>query len=88
MKTIYSLKEFYNEVMALAAQKSTDYVCVRTTMTTRSKIQFECYFDGCEKYYVGNTPGEAIKNMKDAEFPRPEKNQDDVEIEHESEPEH
>lgn len=80
MRTIYSFQEFYDDVVALAAQKERNYVSIKCQLSTFQGLEFSCYIDGYD-YFSGSTPEEAIGKLRDRMFPPdPDKNHIDIEI--------
>lgn len=70
MKTIYSLREFHNQIKELAAPKGITYVLAEIRMDDRGRLQFRCYALGYE-YYTADTPQECIEKLRNALYPLP-----------------
>jgi hypothetical protein len=78
MKTIYSLKEFHQEVAKIANQEPR--LCsVRVEYGIHNKYRFECYVDGFNKVFTGNTMEESLIKLREQVSPNPAPNID-VEI--------
>lgn len=80
MKIVYSLQEFRNEVLKLAALKEETYTSVRVTFSSTGKLEFECYVHG-STWCSGDTMEASLKKLKDEIFPPSVSNTHDVEIE-------
>lgn len=81
MRTIYSLKEFYNQAKQLAETKGIDYAMVRVEFDKHKGLRFFCYAHGYN-WYGASTMQESIELLRAALYPIfPEERKDDVEIE-------
>jgi hypothetical protein len=78
MKTIYSLKEFHQEV-AKIANKDPKYCSARVEYGIHDEYKFECYVDGYNKVFRGSTMEESLNKLREAVSPNPAPNID-VEI--------
>jgi hypothetical protein len=78
MKTIYSLKEFHQEV-AKIANKNPKYCSARVEYGIHDEYSFECYVDGLGKVFRGTTMEESLNNLRKHVSPNPSPNID-VEI--------
>lgn len=81
MKTIYSLNEFYEKALTIAAKKGVDYVSVEAKTDTFRGISFRCYAHKFDSY-EGDTMEIALEKMHRAICPEDFPKQNiDVEIE-------
>ncbi len=80
MRTIYSLKEFYDAAKDLAATKGIDYVSVRVQFNSIHGLEFSCYAHGTD-WYTDNTQEGAIEQLRNKLYPiQLADRKDDVEI--------
>ena len=79
MKTIYSLKEFRNEVLALAALKNENYTSVGVEVNYAGVVTFKAYIPN-GPWHSGETPEECLQKLKD-QITTPPIKDIDVEIE-------
>lgn len=63
MKTIYSLREFYEEAKTLAETKGIDYVAVKVEFNTHNGLVFNCYAHGYN-WYSAEDPQRALSLLK------------------------
>lgn len=80
MKTIYSLHDFYGQVLELAKSKGIDYVSIKVQMTSHEGPKFSCYANGTDFYEAGS-PDDAIELLRKRLYPPdPTKNVVDMEF--------
>lgn len=79
MKTIYSLREFRDEVAKISGRDKI-HVVVSAKISLFDRMEFSCYADGLSKYYTGETMEESLALLR-KEIEPPSKNLIDVEIE-------
>jgi hypothetical protein len=79
MKTIYSLKEFHQEVSKISG-KEPKYCSVRVEYGIHDIWVFNCYVDGYNKIFAGSTMEESLNKLRQEVSPNPAPNID-VEIE-------
>lgn len=67
MKTIYSLKEFHNEVLLIAKSVNEDYVNVEVRINHEGKVGFTAYIHKVGVgWYKGDTMEEVLSLLKNA----------------------
>lgn len=68
MKTIYSLKEFHNEVCKLAPLVSPEHISVKVEVCLFSRVLFSAYISGFN-WYDGSTMEECLFKTRSAVCP-------------------
>lgn len=79
MRTIYSLKEFRNEVLAIAALNNETYTSLSIEVGHDGRVTFKAYISKVS-WHSGDTMEECLNNLRNA-FTQPPINDIDVEIE-------
>jgi hypothetical protein len=69
MKTIYSLQEFRQELLKLAALRNEDYVQAQVKIESNGAVLFEGYINGLAKYYIAGTMEGVLGQIRDDMFP-------------------
>jgi hypothetical protein len=75
MKTIYSLKEFRQQVLAIAALANETYTTVSVEMDHNGKCSFRCYVNGYSSH-IGETMEESLTKLREKISPLPPKDID------------
>lgn len=79
MKTVYSLREFREQVLEIAKLVKEEYVTVGVEMDAYEKCTFRCYVNGYNAH-SGNTMEESLSKLREKISPLPPANID-VEVE-------
>lgn len=79
MKTIYSLKEFRNEVLAIAAANNESYTSLSLDVNHDGEVTFKAYISKVS-WHNGDTMEECLQNLRNA-FTEPPIKDIDLEIE-------